>query len=163
MHPKVSVGVPAPGSIFPASRTKSQINFHVINDTASGILLQQQKSDQQLPACHGACPQPYPAGWLLCVGGKDLEDAGVPERGCAIPEAMSQLGDEQVGDITQEVLQPSSRGEVESHWPSPGCPRHRPTAMRQPAPLFCSLPDHVPSSCTRVGEETVNLLMQSIL
>lgn len=43
---------------------------------------------------------------------EDLEDARGAERGWRIPEAVSQLGDEQSGDVTQEALQPSGRGEV---------------------------------------------------
>lgn len=86
LHPKLSVGVSALGSRFPASRSKSQKNFCVINNTVFGILLQQRKSDQQLPACHGAYPQVHSTVWLLCVRGEDLEGAKEPEREWDIPE-----------------------------------------------------------------------------
>lgn len=59
-------------------------------------------------------PTATPSWVALVCWGKDLEDARVPERGWDIPEAVSHLGDEQVGDITQEALQPSGCGEVES-------------------------------------------------
>lgn len=74
--------MPAPGSRLAASRTTSQLNFYVvINDTASGILLQQQKSDLQLTTRPGACPQLGPPRWLLWEG-EDLEEyRGVRRKG----------------------------------------------------------------------------------
>lgn len=96
LHPQLSVGVSAPGSRFPASRTKSQINFHVILMTQS-LVFCYLKRNQTSSYQHATGPAL--SRTLLCgscvLGFEDPEDAEVSERGWDIPETVSQLGNEQ--------------------------------------------------------------------